>query len=434
MRTILSNGLFLFLVFFAGGYGISQSPQDTFPPDDDGFSAVNAPVDYEAPPLERTMMSDDQKRLAEEKAAAIVASIVRPEMTEFEKVLTLHEYMTSTMTYGKFNGAQTNAYTALVHRRSDCVGFARGMAALLDKAGIQNTVIVRRKGHLWNQVVIRRQCQYIDTTWSNLRSGWGQFSWFLLSQAQNSSAPYHDLDSGEKYQTCPSPFEFRESDYPHRELLRSPDRLRLMGTVFLPDGETAPTGGLLLNVNGNRTMIPENENSAFFIATVARREQNKAKLNYFIPNSTEYAKTGYYSPGGTVFGERNGAAFDVSGPDITNLRLAVVRSQNFVSGMISLPPGFRAPDSGITITVQLDGYRLSNRVTYTDRIKLNPGEVSAAFKIDVSPADSDRVFKLYTWSSSAASNGYEKSTRYPADLRFTQPGLTEKNIILTRTR
>ncbi len=386
----------------------------------------SVPAGY-VPAREKTVMSADQKREAAERASEIVGKILRPEMTEFEKILLLHEYMTSTMTYAKWNGTETSAYTALVHQQSDCVGFARGLGLLLEKAGIENRVIARKKGHLWNQVTLRGKCYYIDATWSNLKSGWNQYSWFLLSEEQNAS-PYHKLDSGESYPECPDPFVLAPGDYTHRAWLRSPTVLRLLGRISLPPGEKAPSSGILFHVNGNRVIIPAGQSSAAFVVSVPRGEPAKATLRYSAAVPNQYAKTGYYSANGTVLHERLASVFDASKDDVTDIDLRVVRSSLFVSGVVRLP---QPAKESMGVTVQFDGYRGSDRVIYSDRVHFEPGESRALFRIDVSPEDRDRRFRLYTWSSAAQAQGYEKSTKYPGEIQFAEPELRDRDIELT---
>ncbi|HQO22738.1 MAG TPA: hypothetical protein PLM72_06645 [Spirochaetota bacterium] len=50
-------------------------------------------------------------KLHRKKASQIVSMYIKSEMTDFEKVLILHEYISDRVNYGKFNN-KTDAYTA----------------------------------------------------------------------------------------------------------------------------------------------------------------------------------------------------------------------------------------------------------------------------------------------------------------------------------
>ena len=84
----------------------------------------------------------ERNAISRKKASQIVSMYIKPEMTDFEKVLILHEYISDRVNYGKFNN-KTDAYTALIHNQSDCVGFARGLNELFNAAGLKSFVVVK---------------------------------------------------------------------------------------------------------------------------------------------------------------------------------------------------------------------------------------------------------------------------------------------------
>jgi hypothetical protein len=53
---------------------------------------------------------NDRNTAAVKKAEEISRSITRPEMTEFEKILILHEYISDRVEYGKLND-KTDSYS-----------------------------------------------------------------------------------------------------------------------------------------------------------------------------------------------------------------------------------------------------------------------------------------------------------------------------------
>ncbi len=377
-------------------------------------------------------MSENEKSLAKIQATRIVDRLIRPEYSEFERILILHEYLTESLTYTKMSTG-TSAYTALVQNKADCVGFARGYKLLLDTAGITNEVISRTKGHLWNQVSIRGRCYNVDTTWSNTKSGYGQYAWFLLSDAQNASV-YHTLDSGEVYPACSNRFTWDESDYAHLDALRVSKKIRIFGTISLPEGTVAPAGGQIVFVNGSRVPILAGENSASFITSVSRAKPEGARLSYTLSGATNgFAKAAFYAGTDQMkLGTHNAHRFDVHQADVKNLALRILPAKYFVSGHISLPTGLRTSAKPIGVTVQLDGYKGGKKVTYYDRVILREGQDELPYQIDIDESDRDRTFKLYYWSPAAEKLGYKKHVFYPEKLIFDKAGLTGYNLALER--
>lgn len=295
-------------------------------------SATEKPV-AENPVAQTSRQSHDAEATA--RAAAIVARLIKPEMTEFEKVLVLHDHVTDTVVYGKLDG-ETSAWTALCRGQADCVGFARGLDRLFKAAGLDSFVVVRKKGHLWVKVRIRGTYYNIDPTWSAIKSRWPQYNWFLLSDAQNVDAAKgvdHVLDSGESYPAAPIVFLPSPADYPHRQLLRSARKLRVSGVVSLPSGRFAPAGGIDGNVGGTRFRIPPGERSAFYIASFDRAAKTAPTLRVRVtgdPTGT-YAAEAYHSSRGNVAGTIAATRFDLAQDDRTGVDITLATKADFAA-------------------------------------------------------------------------------------------------------
>jgi transglutaminase-like putative cysteine protease len=262
------------------------------------------------------------------KAQSIVRNLVRPGMTEFEKALVLHEYITDTVTYAKWNG-MTSAYTALEHQTADCVGFARGLDRLYTAAGLESFVVVRKKGHLWVKVRVRGTYYNVDATWSAVKSRWPQYNWFLLSDAQNvddAKGVDHILDSGETYDAAPDEFTLIAADYPNRKLLRSPQKLRIMGTVSLPAGDIAPAGGIAGTVGRTRFFIPEGKRTAFYIASIERTITTAPVLRVRMSRDPEnrYIADTHYARNALIPGSIGAHRFDLSADDSTGVDFSLL--------------------------------------------------------------------------------------------------------------
>jgi hypothetical protein len=361
----------------------------------------------------------ERDAIADKKAMEIVARVIKPRMTDFEKVLVLHEYITDRVTYGKLDG-KTDAYTALLHNQADCVGFARGLHALFKAAGLDSFVVVRKKGHLWVKVNLHGDYYNIDPTWCAVKSNWRQYGWFLLSDEQNidtQKGAGHILDSGEQYPPAPKHFVFKGSDYVNKDLLRCDKKLRVMGTISLPKGQVAPQGGILGDVNGNRFHIPEGEQSAFYITSIPRDTSDKpvVKARVTTDSSQTYAKEAFYSVNKLVLGLHNAEDFPLDFDDITGADFTLIPGKIYMQGKVGFPRNESAPSGGVYISVELTGYRGRDRFRYYDRVYIPEGESSASYHIDVDENDRELEFRIYYFSSRLERLGYQKLGYYAKD-------------------
>ncbi len=268
---------------------------------------------------------------ATRKAQAIVSSLIKPAMTDFEKVLLLHEYITDHVKYGKWKG-MTSAYTALVQEQADCVGFARGLHRLLVSAGLDSLVVVRKKGHLWVKVKLHGVYYNIDPTWSAVKSRWPQYNWFLLSDAQNVDEEKgldHVLDSGESYEPSPTEFVFQPRDYTNITWLYSTQKLRIMGMISLPQGIKAPRGGIMGNINRMRFFIPEGQSSVFYVTTLDRTGKNLPVIRITIQKDPQklFPAVQYYAPGRAVTGQIPAYRFDLQSRDVTGADITLLSTE-----------------------------------------------------------------------------------------------------------
>ena len=354
----------------------------------------------------------ERNAISRKKASQIVSMYIKPEMTDFEKVLILHEYISDRVNYSKFNN-KTDAYTALIHNQSDCVGFARGLNELLNAAGLKSFVVVRKKGHLWLKVMLHGKYYNIDPTWSAVKSKWPPYNWFLLSDAQNIDSDKgidHILDSGEKYESADEEFIFNSRDIINKKIIRREDRIRLIGTVKLPKGESAPEGGITGDINGNRFCIPEGKNSVFFITHINRDSKSPYVCMRIKDDPNDnFIKQSYYSKDSTTTGIHNAAPFDLSLDDITGLSLQLMKKSKFISGIVSLPDTAFSPLKGCYISIELCSANSKERIKYTDRVFIPAGKKSAEFRIDINDKDSDLNYYLYYYSSNIADMGFSKS-------------------------
>ena len=107
-------------------------------------------------------------------------SLLNGNMTDFEKVLTIHDYMAENIKFVSEDTTNTKyhtAYSALVGKETVCDGYARAFSILLNKAEIPNHYVagyVMKKdkisAHAWNMVQLNGKWYHIDLTWDRIVS------------------------------------------------------------------------------------------------------------------------------------------------------------------------------------------------------------------------------------------------------------------------
>lgn len=154
-----------------------------------------------APTATPTPSSDAE---AKKVAQSVINGIINSSMTDFEKVLAIHDWLTFNVDYDYTNYKNgtipTTSYSALgvfQTKKAVCQGYALAFKLLAETAGLEVTYVTGTanngtgngyEGHAWNQVKVNGVWYNIDVTWddpigSGDHSGNG-YSYFLISDAQ----------------------------------------------------------------------------------------------------------------------------------------------------------------------------------------------------------------------------------------------------------
>jgi transglutaminase-like putative cysteine protease len=106
-----------------------------------------------------------------EREADKILSEITPEMSEYDKVLYLHDYLIENVEYDETADFQHIAYGALVDKKAVCDGYATAMQYLLTKLGIECRIVYgddrdgNPQGHAWNIVKVDGNYYHLDVTW-----------------------------------------------------------------------------------------------------------------------------------------------------------------------------------------------------------------------------------------------------------------------------
>ncbi|MBQ2676827.1 MAG: hypothetical protein IJF54_05460 [Clostridia bacterium] len=125
----------------------------------------------------------DQMKKEMETAVANAFSAIKGSKDQYKTELRLHDYMVSKVTYKATSNLSYTAYGALVEGNAVCEGYSRAMQMLLNRAGIECSLVTgksKNQGHMWNIVKIDGQWYHLDATWNDANNK-GYHSYFNLS-------------------------------------------------------------------------------------------------------------------------------------------------------------------------------------------------------------------------------------------------------------
>lgn len=134
----------------------------------DNYYVMNKYLNDEEIPSDRPQAMKLYNRVVE-----ILDMIIKPEMSDYEKELAIHDYLVSTCIYGQIDVSQEyafRAYGAIVQETAVCNGYAEAMSLLLTCAGVENNIITGSAGdelHAWNQVCLDGEWYQVDATWDD---------------------------------------------------------------------------------------------------------------------------------------------------------------------------------------------------------------------------------------------------------------------------
>lgn len=106
-----------------------------------------------------------------------IFSNIRPDMSDYEKVKTIHDYIINTTKYDKrymnedaVPAESHSVYGVLNEGVALCSGYAKTMKYLLNAVDIESMIVIGKTdydNHAWNIVKIEGSYYHIDTTWDD---------------------------------------------------------------------------------------------------------------------------------------------------------------------------------------------------------------------------------------------------------------------------
>ncbi|WP_431808825.1 transglutaminase domain-containing protein [Lysinibacillus sphaericus] len=133
-----------------------------------------------------------QEAAVQKKIDSVLKTIIKPSMTQFQKVKAINDYIVSNTTYGtKTKASPHSAYALLFEGQAVCQGYALSAYKMLEQAGIETKYVVGyvngTEAHAWNMVKLDGKWYHLDTTWNDPlpnRIGASSYDYFLVTDAQ----------------------------------------------------------------------------------------------------------------------------------------------------------------------------------------------------------------------------------------------------------
>jgi hypothetical protein len=301
-------------------------------------------ISFEMVPDLSVLSETDMKKKGEEKGTQIAQTILKPEYTEFEKIIVVNDYLMENYEY--FNEQLAVKYKLLssvdtyhqmipfLNKIAICSGYSDMAIFLLNQSGMKAEIIPSHPihDHGWVSSSIGNRNFLFDTT---ANDSWSNYSRFLLSEKQfvkivfpNDNYEPDYLWNSKKFSRSENIFVFKESHYPHKELLSDSKMRRIFGNIKLPNNEKAGKNGVKIFVNDLLFYIPPGENSCFLSLRVpVEKFKDGYALNLKVGDGFE---SGYYNKAGMFHSLEKAELLNLTGLDITNIDIVLIKKIPFI--------------------------------------------------------------------------------------------------------
>ncbi|MFJ7738321.1 transglutaminase domain-containing protein [Lysinibacillus sp. NPDC097287] len=133
-----------------------------------------------------------QEEIVQKKVDQVLANIITPSMTTFEKVKVVNDYIVSNAKYGESTKSSPHsAHALLMEGQAVCQGYALLTYKMLNQIGVDVQYVVGfvngNEAHAWNLVKIDGKWYHLDTTWNDPlpnRVGASSYDYFLVTDTQ----------------------------------------------------------------------------------------------------------------------------------------------------------------------------------------------------------------------------------------------------------
>ncbi len=137
------------------------------------------------------LTNPEQELIVDAQVTEILSSVNPQNMTDFEKVKFVNDYIVKNTSYSEDTTASPHSACAVVSEgKGVCQGYALLALKLLLSLGVESKYVVGEVftgGHAWNLVKVDGQWYHLDTTWNDPvpdRENTVSYKYFLINDAQ----------------------------------------------------------------------------------------------------------------------------------------------------------------------------------------------------------------------------------------------------------
>lgn len=183
IKNIFRQGNYISGVIKKVKYGISS---------EGGSSFVHMSVEY--------FHGKEEEEFINNEVKGIVKQIIKPKMSDFEKVKTIHDYIINNSYYSDHKDPSPHSpYKIFKEGRGVCQAYTLATYKLLEEAGIMSYYVTGtadngkgRACHVWNLVNIDGEYYHLDVTWDDPIYSSGKnglrYDYFLISEEKISAS------------------------------------------------------------------------------------------------------------------------------------------------------------------------------------------------------------------------------------------------------
>ena len=175
------------------------------------YIEINLPIQY----LSDNATIIQQKSALNRKADEIIQQYIKPNMSNLEKEMAIHDYIVLNTKYDKENldlnrvpAIDHTAYQVLINHTGVCDGYSKAFKLLLSKIGINSIVVTSQQiHHAWNIVTLDGKNYQVDTTWDDPvpdREGKTRYKYFNLDDTTMKQGPNPHIWNENEYPKCTS--------------------------------------------------------------------------------------------------------------------------------------------------------------------------------------------------------------------------------------
>ena len=168
---------------------------------DEGSYAHQFAVDQGRPYRVRGQQGQQQSgaTTVKDKVKEVVATVITPGMSDYQKALTLHTWLITHANYD-YTYSNYSASGVLLKGTGVCQSYTEAYGLLLDAVGIPNTKAYG-SNHTWNVIQLNGAWCHVDCTWDDPGSGGGEnYDFFGVTDAALQGVRAHENSSKKK--TC----------------------------------------------------------------------------------------------------------------------------------------------------------------------------------------------------------------------------------------